>query len=495
MQMMISHENRAGHALLWKGLQMGVSKLLNLVGTLILGHLLAPTEFGLVAIATVAITAIMTATETGMTSALVQAPVREQAHYDAAWTIGASRGLLVTIVLLFAAPLVARLFGEEQAAPLVRLMAVLPLISSLASPRMADLIRELRFSKIAPIAIFAVMVELSLAIPLASKIGGAAIIVGKLAGAATITLSSYVVAPHRPRFRPNYSSARNLIAFGRWLFAIGLTAVASDLFIKVLIARRLSVNDLGLFSMSDKLAELPTQVSNESIGAVAFPLYTRLRSDTPRLQAAIRAHLIGLMFFLLPATALIIALAKPLEVRVLGPAWSGMASLIILLALGYAFELGFNAVYFLLQALGAGARLFLVELTQYITLIAAVIFLSGRFGLTGIGMARIVTSLVLVIAAVIAAPPMYGATLLRALRPGVILVFFSVTAGVSARYCASLIPGVEGIVAGGAAGGVIFLGLAWLTDERFGTGVRECLSEFFPVLGKKRGGDVVRSSR
>ena len=490
---MMSDEKRAGHALLWKGLQMGVTKLLNLAGTLILGHLLAPKQFGLVAIAAVAITTVMTATETGMTSALVQAPDREQAHYDAAWTIGATRGLIVCAVLLLTAPLVARLFGEEDAAPLVRLMAFLPLINSIASPRMADLIRELQFSTIAPIAIAAVVVEVGLSIALAGRMGGAAIIVGRLAGAGSVTLASYFVAPHRPRFRPNFHSARNLIAFGRWLFAIGLTAVASDLLIKVLIARRLSVNDLGVFSMSDKLAELPTQFSNESIGAVAFPLYVRLRSDAPRLQTAVRAHLTGLMFFLLPATALIIALAKPLEARVLGPAWAGLASLVVLLALGYACELAFNAVYFLLQALGAGARLFLVELTQYITLIGAVILLSGRFGLMGIGIARILTSIVLVIAAVIAAPAMYGTTLLRVCRPAVILIFFAAAGGITAHYCASLLPGIAGVAAGGALGGAVFLGLVWITDARVGTGVRECLSEFFPILSSKRGGLAARS--
>jgi lipopolysaccharide exporter len=146
---MHSDEKRAGRALLWKGLQMGATKLLNLVGTLILGHILAPREFGLVAIAAVAVTAIMAATETGMTSALVQASVREQGHYDAAWTIGSLRGLIVCALLLLAAPLIARLFGVERAAPLVRLMALLPLISSLAGPRMADLIRELQFSRLA----------------------------------------------------------------------------------------------------------------------------------------------------------------------------------------------------------------------------------------------------------------------------------------------------------------------------------------------------------
>ena len=468
----MSDEKRAGKALLWKGMQLGVSKLLYLVGTLVLGHLLAPKEFGLVAIATVAITTIMAATETGMTNALVQSQVREQAHYDVAWTVGFLRGLVVCVVLLLAAPLVARLFGEERAAPMVRLMAFLPLISSAASPRMADLIRELQFSKVAPVA-------------LATRLGGVAIILGKLAGAATATTTSYVLAPHRPRFRPNYSSAQQLLAFGRWLFAISVTAVTSDLFIKVLIARRLSVSDLGLFSMSDKLGEVPTQAANESIGAVAFPLYARLRSDAARLQNAVRAHLIGLMFFLFPASALIIALAKPIETQVLGPSWTGISLLIVLFVLGYLFEVAFNVVYFLLQALGAGARLFVIELIQYIILIVAVIVLAGRFGLIGVGAARIITGISVSAAAVIAAPHMYRMTLLQVLRPTAVLVLWAALAGVSARICATWVPGAAGVVAGTLVGGVLFLGLVWAADAPLRTGVRECLSLFFPILRLK----------
>jgi O-antigen/teichoic acid export membrane protein len=274
-----------------------------------------------------------------------------------------------------------------------------------------------------------------------------------------------------------------LLAFGRWLFAIGLTAVASDLFIKVLIARRLSVNDLGMFSMSDKLAEVPSQAANESIGAVAFPLYARLRSDAPRLQNAIRAHLTGLMFVLFPATAIIIALAQPLEVRVLGPSWAGISVLIVLFVLGYLFEFVFSVVYFLLQALGAGARLFVVELIQYVILIVAVILLAGPFGLMGVGAARIVTGIAVAIAAAIAAPEMYRVTLLRVLRPAVILVLWATVAGITSRICALLVPGAAGIVAGVVVGGGMFLCLAWVTDARLRTGVRECLSLFFPILG------------
>jgi O-antigen/teichoic acid export membrane protein len=478
-------EKRAGNALLWKGAQLGASKVVYLLGTLVLGRLLTPNDFGLVAIATVAITTVMTATETGMTSALVQATTRDREHYDVAWSIGLMRGSLICALLCLAAPFVAEVFGDARATPLVRMMAFLPLLNSVNSPRLTDLMRDLKFSRLAVVAILAVLVEVGLAVATASRLGGAAIILGKLAGAATTLIASYIVAPYSPRFRPSYASAKQLIAFGRWLFAIGLTAVISELFIKVLIARRLSVTSLGLFSLGDRLAETPTQMANESIGAVAFPLYARLKSDPPRLEMAVQAHLTGLMFLLFPATALIIGLALPLEQRILGAAWVGTSPIIILLAIGFVCEVTFNVCYFLLQSLGWGARLFAAELTQYITLIAAVILLAGPFGLMGIGAARIITAIVVAFAGYKAAPPMFGTILRRTFRTALALIVFASLAGAGASFGASIVPGTGGVVAGLAAGGAGYFLLVLLLDQPLRLGVRAALSLFFPVLGSR----------
>src|SRR5918996_1544575 len=78
-------ESRAGSALLWKVVQMGGSKVLYLMGTLVLGRILTPGDFGLVAIATVAVFTAMVATETGMTAALVQLRDGTSEHYHLAW--------------------------------------------------------------------------------------------------------------------------------------------------------------------------------------------------------------------------------------------------------------------------------------------------------------------------------------------------------------------------------------------------------------------------
>ncbi|MEA3150795.1 MAG: hypothetical protein QOD56_1734 [Gammaproteobacteria bacterium] len=480
-----NEEHRAGRALIWNGVQKVISKALYLLGTLVLGRLLTPQDFGLVAIAAVAVTMAMGATETGMTAAMVQASVRDEGHFDLAWTVNVLRGMLVCLALMVAAPLIARLFEDPNAVTPIRLLALVPLIASMASTRLADLIRELNFSRLALIGLGTVVVELGVSIALAKSLGGTAIILGKIAGASMLTVSSFVVAPHMPRFRLRHSAGQHLLAFGRWMFAIALLSVTSDLLLKVIISTRLGVASLGLFSLADKLAETPSQLANEAVGSVAMPLYAQLRADPIRLTAALRSHVIALMCFLLPATALIVALAGPLEQRVLGPAWAGTSPMVVLLAIGYLFELLFQAIMPLLTATGAVPRLFLVDALQYIVLIGSVAFLSGPMGLAAAGAARIFASLVVVVAGVAVAPPLFKPIAGQLTRTGIALAILAALCGALAWWVVTWVPDAIGVACGGAMGGVVFLALAWVADGALSMGIRESLGGFFPLLAPR----------
>jgi hypothetical protein len=219
---------------------------------------------------------------------------------------------------------------------------------------------------------------------------------------------------------------------------------------------------------------------------VAFPLYARLKSDPERLESAVQAHLTGLMFLLLPATGLIIGIAPALEHYVLvEDAWKGTSIVIILLAIAYACEVSFNVTYFLLQSLGWGARLFAAELTQYIVLVTSVALLAGPYGLIGIGIARIITAIVVTIAGARAAPPWFGRILRRTSWTAVALVILSSIAGAAAWFSASVVPGTVGVAVGLACGGLAYFLLVLLMDQPFNLGVRRALALFFPALGQK----------
>jgi O-antigen/teichoic acid export membrane protein len=64
--------SRTGSALLWNGAGLAAARLISLVRFVVLARLLAPDDFGLLAIAWVVIELLLTLTDVGMVTALVQ---------------------------------------------------------------------------------------------------------------------------------------------------------------------------------------------------------------------------------------------------------------------------------------------------------------------------------------------------------------------------------------------------------------------------------------
>jgi hypothetical protein len=159
--------------------------------------------------------------------------------------------------------------------------------------------------------------------------------------------------------------------------------------------------------------------------------------------------------------------------------------MVILLAVGYLFELLFQAIVPLLTAQGAVSRLFLVDLLQYIVLIGSMALFAGPFGLVAAGIARILASLVVVAAGVAVAPPIFAPIAPQLIRSGLILGALAALAGAAAGYGAQLIPGATGVVCGAVVGGALFLSSAWLSDNALKIGIRECLGTFFPILAPR----------
>ena len=97
----------AGNALLWRSLQQGGVKLIFFGRLIILARILSPDDFGLLAIASIAIDVLMRITNLGMIPALVQRQSAADEHYDAAWTVGLVRAFLIFGVTALSAPIIA----------------------------------------------------------------------------------------------------------------------------------------------------------------------------------------------------------------------------------------------------------------------------------------------------------------------------------------------------------------------------------------------------
>lgn len=473
---------QAGDAMVWQASQLVGVKLIFLVRLVVLGRLLGPEEFGLFAVALVALDFLLSVTNFGMLPALVQRPDARREHYEAAWTIGLIRALAVSGILVLVAPWVAELFGEPRAAPLLQVLALRPILDAAASMGIARLHKELRFRSLAFLKLSEAIVNSVVSIVAVFWIGVWALVVGPIAGALVYGAVSYVVAPIMPRLRLGGVEAAQLARYGRWILITAWAAVAGRLLLQLGISRQLGASALGVYFMAAKLAFLPAEVSNQVVGSVVFPVFARLQGERERGRRVFRAALIGLAVLIVPASLLIVALAPSLAVDVLGPQWEPAIPVIRILALVNVVGILGDVAVPLLQGTGRPDRSTWMEVVQYTLLVALVWVLVGPYGVAGAAIAwlpAVFASQILAVVFVRDGLPRPFARL--GLPVAGVLVAAVLGTGV-ALALDGWIAGLVGPLVAGFAGGLVALLAVAMLDRWMGAELTGAVRRLFPRL-------------
>jgi O-antigen/teichoic acid export membrane protein len=485
--------SRAGKALLWTGGGLLAGRLISFLRFLVLARLLTPEDFGLLAIAWVAIEFLLTMTDLGMVTALVQRSEVSDRHYDTAWTIGLVRALVVAVVIFAGAPLIAGFFGEPRATDILRVLAVGPVLSAAASIKMAELTRDLRFGRLTMIRLPEAATEAVVSVALAPVLGVWALVAGVLVANLVRLALSYWLAPYRPRISFDQGSARSLFSFGRWLFVLGILGLASEALLRAVISRRLGTAELGLFYLAVRLAMLPL-TSIESIAAsVGVPVHARLQADPRRGARTLQTSLVGMLAVLIPGYAVLIVLARSLVEDLLGPRWTGATPLIRVLAAAAAIETIGAACTPMLFGLGRPRFVAGLAALKAALLVAGAWMLTATAGVSGAAVAWLIADTVVAAGWLLTAVRSVAGYLTRL---GVQLLAIS-----AATACAALTAwGVDRLWSGAVAvvaAAALALGIAggtlWVLDRWLGGGLVDTLARLFPMIAGRLTG--ARDSR
>jgi O-antigen/teichoic acid export membrane protein len=477
-----SLSGRVGSALAWRTVQFGFERGLSTIRFLILARLLAPDDFGLLAIATVVVDLLMALTNLGLEPALVQLQHRRRRHYDAAWTVAVLRGAVISGAMFLGADAIASLYGEPRATPLLQLMALRPLLSGLSSPRLADLERELAFRALAMLIVASSVLQTLLAIGLAPVIGVEAVVVAMLAATLTHSGLSYLAAPHLPRFRLDRGSTGPLLSFGRWILATSIITILGEAALRGVVSRYLGASELGLYYLAFRLAYLPAQVVSTVVGSVAFPLHTRLRNELERAGETLATNVRALVAVLVPTYVVLIALVGPLTRDVLGPQWHDAQLLIGILAATAALGLIADSVFPMFEGRGEPNRItFLLTIRTAVVLVAAVP-LTSALGVMGAAVATLLAEAPLQVTAVVLARRRVPGPF-RGVMPVLIAAFVAGAIGGAVGLGLDALVGPPwGAIPAAVGGGTTAVAALWALDRVMGLRLATLLTQVFPAL-------------
>jgi lipopolysaccharide exporter len=392
----MSVQSRMARGAVWMFAARWADKLLGLVSTLVLARLLAPGDFGIVAIATAVIVLLEVMTNFSFDTALIQhrSPTRE--HYDTVWTIGVLFGAAVSVAMIVLAYPLAMIYKDPRLIPLMLVFAANPLLNALRNVGVVDFRRNLQFHKEFLLNFIRRIVSLPVALGLAFWLQDYwALVLGSLFTTAAGAVLTYVMHPFRPR--SSLAHRGELIGFSKWMFLSNLFQFLSIRFGDFIIGKFRGPHELGLFSMASEFGSLPWLEIAAPINRAAFPGYSRLAADHNELMQTF-LRVFGLIAAVVIPSGVGIALTAPMFVPLLlGPKWLDAIPLVQLMALAATLIGLWTNLGYVFMARGQPQRLLVLNSWQAATTVGFLIaFLSAEVP-NGAGWAFLTASATLVL--------------------------------------------------------------------------------------------------
>lgn len=318
-----------------------------------MARLLAPADFGLMALALAALNLLAYASQSGLAPALVQRPQLDVPTQRLAWTLALLLSLACAGLTALVAPLVAQAAGQPALGAVLQALALQLPLSAIALVATALLRRQLRFRALALIDALSYVLGYGLVGLLAAwaGLGVWALVAAQLGQALTQALLSVALA--RPDCRPTLQGDwRGLLGYGGRHALIGLVELIGGNADTAIIGRALGDVSLGFYSRARLLAHLPTEKVAGIVGRVLFPLLAATQDQRARV-----GEVLGLGALLIGGLGAALSLgvsaaAHPIVALLLGPRWEGVVPVLQGLALAVPWIFMSNVAGITCDALG-----------------------------------------------------------------------------------------------------------------------------------------------
>lgn len=299
--------------------------LLQIVRTgvsIVLARLLAPSDFGLMAVAFVVAQFVDVIQDLGTGRALIQRPRLSRELFDSVFVINIAMGSALALLVALCAEPIALAYGQPRDLPsILRYMALGFVLGSAANAQRGVMIRRMEFRRLAVIDVLAATVNGAVAIGMAlAQFGVWAMVLGHLASIAFSTTAAWLLSPWLPRARIRREDWLEIQGFSINLTVSNVLGFLLSNADSLLITRLLGADAMGCYSLAQRFT-LPARSAVIAVLGVLTPVLSRMEEDNAalwrRLHRAASAVSLVLYPFLIG-----IALVADLFVEVaLPPRW------------------------------------------------------------------------------------------------------------------------------------------------------------------------------
>ena len=397
----MSLANRAIRASGWQLLTVVIQSVLHYGAMFFMARCVAPENWSVITVTMIAVDLAKTFSNAGLGPALVQRPEITTLHKRVALTASILIGVCMMAAVFASAPAIARYYELPQLRQTLRVMSFSFVLQSFGLISKSLLTRALDFRRIMWIQLIAyscgyAFIGITLAI---LGFESWAIILATLSHTTIASVLYFVSARHSLKPSLNWSTLKELMAFGGGLTLSRVFHFAGANIDKIILAKVLGNQVLGVYDMAFRLMMLPAKNIGKVIDQVMFPVLASAQHDLAILRKGFLGVIGVISVLYLPLTVFVIVVAEQLTISLLGMKWVAVILPLQLLMVSSYFRVSIRMCDATVRSIGAMYQS-AVRKMFFVAAIALGAWLGGTSGgisgaCIGLGIANAVTFLIM----------------------------------------------------------------------------------------------------
>lgn len=367
---------------------------LELVVFSVMSRLLTKTEFGYYAAILSIVVIFRSLAEAGIGASVIQKNHANKEFVNTAYSLSLIVGCAATVIVVILSGFLSGLIADKTIQTPLILLSLTLIPYSLNSIYKGLFLKELHFLKVGMFQITAFVISNGIAITMAAMgMGLYAIVTGNILNIILQNLIFRISLETKPQFQIKRKKVKEILGFGGWLTLSRLTGTIYAQIDKILMAKWLSIVELGNFYRIRGIIE----AFNDQIGGiydvVLFPVLSRIQENKQAIQNAyVKSLNLGCIFFSYLFMFFFFN-AKLIIFVFLGEKWMDQIVLFRVLALSMLFYFITRFADCFIRSLALVRFGFYIKLLSCVMLITAIYF-SYRNGVICIALSVVLVNLI-----------------------------------------------------------------------------------------------------
>lgn len=376
----------------WRLAERCGAQLVTFIVSIVLARILAPEDYGKIALITVFTAIMQVFVDSGLGTALIQKKDADDLDFSSVFYFNFALCLILYTVMFLLAPFIANFYRDETLVPIIRVISLTIVISGVKGIQQSYVSRNMLFKRFFFATLGGTVFSAALGIGMAYAGAGVwAIVAQQLSNTTIDTLILWITVKWRPKKAFSWDRLKKLLSFGWKMLASSLLDTIYNNLRNLVIGRIYSSADLAYYNQGDKMPSVIVNNINTSIDSVLLPTMANAQDDCTRIKEMTRRAIKMSTYAMAPLMMGLAFCAEPIIQLVLTEKWLPCVPYLRIFCITYMFYPIHTANLNAIKAMGRSDMFLELEIAKKIVGIFLLI-LTMNFGVMAMAYSLLVGS-------------------------------------------------------------------------------------------------------